>query len=126
AVRLAMNDDTAWLDATAQADLVRRGAVSPAELVEAAINRIEKLNPELNAVIHQLFDKAIAQAGAPELPDGPFRGVPFLMKDGVCHTAGDPFHCGMRVLKDAGWTEKEDTWLAARYRSAGFVFVGKT
>jgi len=44
----------------------------------------------------------------------------------VCHTAGDPFHAGMRVLKEAGWTEAEDTWLAARFRAAGFVFVGKT
>jgi amidase len=44
----------------------------------------------------------------------------------VCHTAGDPFHAGMQVLKDAQWTEPEDTWLAARFRAAGFVFVGKT
>ena len=52
--------------------------------------------------------------------------MPFLVKDAVCHTAGDPFHCGMRALKDAGWTEPDDTWLAARFRAAGFVFVGKT
>ena len=52
--------------------------------------------------------------------------MPFLVKDAVCHTAGDPFHCGMRALKDAHWTEPDDTWLAARFRAAGFVFVGKT
>ncbi len=53
-------------------------------------------------------------------------GVPFLVKDAVCHTAGDPYHAEMRALKNAGWTEPDDTWLAARFRSAGFVFVGKT
>jgi amidase len=121
-----MSDDFAWMDATAQAQLVRNGDVTPAELVEAAIARIDKLNPQLNAVIHRLDDKAMAAAADPSLPDGPFRGVPFLVKDGVCHTAGDPFHCGMQVLKDIEWHEDTDTWLAARYRAAGFVFVGKT
>ena len=121
-----MNGDFAWMDATALAELVRAGEVKPAELVDAAIARIEKLNPQLNAVIHRLDDKAMAAAVDPELPDGPFRGVPFLVKDGVCHTAGDPFHCGMQVLKDVDWHEDTDTWLAQRYRAAGFVFVGKT
>ena len=121
-----MSDDFAWMDATALAELVRAGEVTPAELVDAVIARIEKLNPQLNAVIHRLDDKAMAAAVDPELPDGPFRGVPFLVKDGVCHTAGDPFHCGMQVLKDVDWHEDTDTWLAQRYRAAGFVFVGKT
>ncbi len=119
-------DDLVWLDATAQADLVRRGDISPRELVDAAIARIERLNPQLNAVIHERFAAARAEAAGDDLPDGPFRGVPFLVKDGVCHTAGDPFHCGMRFLKDLGWIEPEDTWLAARFRRAGFVIVGKT
>jgi len=87
----------AWTDATAQAELVRAGQVSAAELVDAAIERIERLDPQLNAVIHPLFDKARAAAAA-LLPDGPFRGVPFLVKDAVAHTAGDPYHCGLRVL----------------------------
>ena len=121
-----MSDDFTWLDATAQAELVRKGEVTPPELVESAIGRIEKLNPELNAVIHRLDDKAMRAASDPALPDGPFRGVPFLVKDGVCHTAGDPFHCGMQVLKDLDWHEDADTWLAERFRAAGFVFVGKT
>jgi amidase len=120
------DDDLAWMDATAQADLVRTGEVTPAELVESATARIDKLNPLLNAVIHRLDEKAMAAAADPALPDGPFRGVPFLVKDGVCHTAGDPFHCGMQVLKDLDWHEDTDTWLAQRYRAAGFVFVGKT
>src|SRR6266540_6223581 len=125
-VRLTMADDLAFLDATAQAELVRNGEASPKELVEAAIERIERVNAELNAVIHPLFDKARDVASSPDLPDGPFRGVPLVLKDLICHTAGDPFHEGMRLLKDLGWTEREDTYLAAKFRAAGFVFVGKT
>lgn len=117
--------DTGWLDAVAQAELVRRGDVTPAELVEAAIERIKRLDPALNAVIHPLFANAREQA-AKGLPDGPFRGVPIVIKDLVCTTAGDPFHCGMRALRDVGWTEPEDSASAARLRAAGFVFVGRT
>jgi amidase len=58
--------------------------------------------------------------------DAPFAGVPMLVKDAVCHTAGDPYHFGMQVLKDIGWVETEDTYLARRFRRAGFVFLGKT
>ena len=121
-----MTDTDTWLDATAQAELVARGDVSPAELVDAAIARIEALNPPLNAVIHERFDRARTEARDPGLPDGPLRGVPFLVKDAVCHTAGDPFHCGMRFLKRLQWVAPDDTWLAARFRAAGLVFVGKT
>ena len=120
-----MSDEYAFLDATAQADLVRTGDVTPAELVDAAIERIETVNPRLNAVIIPLYDKARAAASG-GLVDGPFRGVPFLLKDAVAHSAGDPYHCGMQVLKDAGWTEPNDTWLVQRYRAAGFIIVGKT
>jgi amidase len=120
-----MTDEVLWLDATAQADLVRRGELKPRELVDAAIARIEAVNPALNAVITPLYEKARAAADR-SLPDGPFRGVPFLLKDAVAHSAGDPYHCGMQVLKDAGWTAADDTWLVQRYRAAGFVIVGKT
>jgi amidase len=110
------------MDATDLAELVRSGEASAAELTEEAIGRIEALNGELNAVIHPLFEKARATKPA----DGPFRGVPFLLKDLACHTAGDPFNEGMGFLKRIGWTEPEDTWLARRFRAAGFVFLGKT
>jgi amidase len=119
-------DDFRWLDATAQGDLVRAGDVKPVELVDAAIARIEAVNPRVNAVIHPLFEKAHDAASSGDVGAGPFAGVPFAMKDGVCHTAGDPFHCGMRALKELGWREPDDTWLARRFRAAGFVFVGKT
>ena len=121
-----MADDLALLDATAQAELVRRREATPRDLVEAAIARIEKTNPELNAVITPLFEKARAQAASATLPDGPFRGVPFLLKDLFCHSAGDPYHAGMRLLRELRWVEPADTQLAARFRAAGFVFVGRT
>ena len=114
-----------WLDATAQADLVRSGEVKPLELVEEAIGRVEALNPQLNAVIHTCFEKA-RDAARGDLPDGPFRGVPFLVKDAVCHEAGEPYHFGMQVLKDLDWHAETDTWLVERYRTAGFVSIGRT
>jgi amidase len=114
------------LDAVAQADLVRRGEVKPLELVKSAIARIERLNPKLNAVITPLFDKARAEAASPDLPAGPFRGVPLLLKDFLCHTAGDPYYAGMRLLRDLDWREERDSYLAARFREAGFVILGKT
>jgi amidase len=119
-------DDYVQLDATAQADLVRRGEVHPTHLVEAAIRRIERLNPQLNAVITLLFDQALTQAASPHLPDGPFRGVPLLLKDFFCETRGDPYYAGMRFLRDLGWRSEQDTYLATKFRAAGFVFLGKT
>ena len=82
----------ATMDATAQAELVRNGDASPSELVEAAIARVEQLNPELNAVIHELFEEGLAEARSPDLPDGPFKGVPFLFKDLGAAYAGQPIH----------------------------------
>jgi amidase len=113
------------MDATAQAELVRSGEASPAELVEAAIARIEALNPQLNAVIHELYDEGRA-AAANSPPDGPFRGVPFLFKDIGAALAGQPFHLGTRILKEIGFRAPVDTYLGQRFRDAGFVTVGKT
>ena len=112
-------------DATELAALVARGDASPVELVDAAITRIEKLNPDLNAVIHPRFEAARAEA-AGALPDGPFRGVPFLLKDLHAHSAGDPCHDGMRTLRDAGRRPDADTVMVARLRAAGLVFLGRT
>ena len=118
-----MSEDTAWLDATAQAELVRTKEVSPAELVDDAIARMEKLNPHLNAVIHELFDRARAEA-AGELPDGPFRGVPFLLKDLGAELAGTPFNEGTDFSGDYLSTVTQE--LTQRYIDAGFVICGKT
>ena len=120
-----MSGDLARLDATAQAEMVRSGEASPLELVEAAIARTEALNPELNAVIHPLFDEA-REAAEGDLPDGPFRGVPFMLKDLGAALAGQPFHLGMRYLKDRDFRIPVDTYLGQRFRDAGFVTIGKT
>ena len=114
-----------WLDATAQADLVRSGEVKPLELVEDAIARVESLNPQLNAVIHTNFERA-RDAARGDLPDGPFRGVPFLIKDAVCHEAGEPYHFGLQFLKDIDWHADADTWLVERFRAAGLISLGRT
>jgi amidase len=119
------DDRLAWMDATAQAQLVRDGEVKPVELVEAAIARIERTDPDVHAVIHRRFDRAREEARA-SLPDGPFTGVPFLVKDLSAPTAGDPQHNGMKALKEANYVAPADSWLNARYRRAGFVFVGRT
>jgi amidase len=118
-----MSDEVAWLDATAQAELVRKQEVSPAELVGEAITRIEKLNPQLNAVIHELYDRARAES-AGELPDGPFRGVPFLLKDLATELAGTPFSEGTDFSGDYRSTVTQE--LTRRYIEAGFVICGKT
>jgi amidase len=118
-----MTHDTAWLDATGQADMVRRGEVSPSELVAEAITRIEKLNPQLNAVIHELFDRAVAEASG-ALPDGPFRGVPFLLKDLSAELAGTPLSEGSSFPGDYHSTVTQV--LTQRYLDAGFVICGKT
>jgi amidase len=117
--------DLGQLDATAQAELVRDGDASPLELIDAAINRIEKLNGELNAVIHPLFDQARDRARG-DLPDGPFRGVPIVFKDLLAAVEGDPYHEGIRAAKEAGYRSDHTDVLAQRFLDAGFVCVGRT
>jgi amidase len=114
-----------FLDATAQAELVRSGEASALELVDDAIARVEKLNSELNAVIHPRFEKAREEANR-TLPNGPFRGVPLLVKDLMCGIEGDPLHEGMKFLRDAQYRADHTDALAQRYLDAGFVCIGRT
>jgi amidase len=118
-----MLDEYARCDATELAHLVRRREVSSAELVDAAIARIELHNPKLNAVVYKAFDEARAVAGKP-LADGPFKGVPFLIKDINLPVAGWPMTNGSAYLKD--YRSTDDAELTRRYRAAGLVLVGKT
>ncbi|HEY7471682.1 MAG TPA: amidase [Gemmatimonadota bacterium] len=115
--------DVTRLDATAQADLVRRGEVTPLELVDAAIERIERANPAVNAVVTPTFERA-REAARGELPDGPFRGVPFLLKDLSAAWAGVRMTSGSAFLAD--FVAPVDSVLVERYRAAGLVFLGKT
>src|SRR3970040_1149201 len=116
-------DDFAFLDATAQADLVRRKQVKPIELVEAPIERIACLNPSINAVVTPMYDIAREAAAGPP-PDGPFAGVPFLLKDLSAPYAGVRLTSGSAFLKD--FVPGYDSELVARYKRAGLVAVGKT
>jgi amidase len=120
-----VTEDLARLDATAQAELVRIGEVSPEELTQSAIERAERLNPDLNAIIHPLYEQGLEESRG-ELPDGPFRGVPFLFKDLGAGLAGQPMHMGMKGLKEADFRLPVDTFLGARFRDAGLVTIGKT
>ena len=116
-------NDLAFLDATAQADLVRRKQVKPIELVDAAIERIERLNPELNAVITPMYDEARKAAAGP-LPDGPFTGVPFLLKDLRTSYAGVRMTSGSAFLRD--YVPSQDSELLLRHKRAGLIVLGKT
>ncbi|HIM56058.1 MAG TPA: amidase, partial [Candidatus Latescibacteria bacterium] len=116
-------DDLLKLDATAQAQLVRDGQVRPIELVDAAIGQIERLNPELNAVITPMYDQA-REAAAGDIPDGPFAGVPFLLKDLLAYWEGVRHTSGCAPLKD--FVPDHDSEIVARYRQSGLIVVGRT
>ncbi len=112
-----------WLDATAQAELVRTKQVHPIELVEAAIERIERVNPQLNAVIYKRYDEARADANR-ALPEGAFTGVPFLLKNIAGWCAGMPNDQGSVFVQ--GFVAPFDSELVARYKRAGLVICGVT
>lgn len=114
------------MDATDQAALVARGDVTPSELLEAAIERIQRANPALNAVVIEWFDHARSVAADPHLPDGTFRGVPFLLKDLYTAFAGQTISNGNIALKQARMTDTSDTTLVSRVKAAGLVVAGRT
>lgn len=114
--------DYASYDGLGLAALVRKGEVSSAELIEEAIARIEKHNPAINAVILKLYDLGREMAKSPV--DGPFKGVPFLLKDAFGDIAGYPSRLGSRFRADTA--AAEDSTLAKRFRASGLVFLGKT
>jgi amidase len=116
-------NELAWLDATGQADLVRKREVKPIELVEAAIERIERLNPQLNAVVTSMYEEARNVANG-SLPDGAFPGVPFLLKDLQAPYRGVKMTAGSRYLAD--FVPDLDSELVKRYKRAGLIVVGKT
>ncbi len=115
--------DVAKLDAVAQAELLKRREVSSLDLVEMAIARAEALNPTLNAIVTPMYDaaRAVAKAGP---PDGPFRGVPFLVKDLVAACAGVRQTECSRFLE--AHVAPRDTELVTRFRRAGLVILGMT
>jgi amidase len=110
-------------DGIGLAELVRKKEVKPSELVEEAISRIEKLNPQLNAIVYKMYELAL-KAASGDLPDGPFKGVPFLMKDIMMAYAGVPLTNGSRFFKD--YIPDHDSELVKRFKAAGIIVVGKT
>lgn len=115
------------LDAIGQAQLVQDGQITPAELVDAAVARIEELNPRLNAVVYERFERARAEAAQFQPRDHHlFAGVPFVHKDLDGFTAGDPYTGGGRFLRDAGFVADRDSYLCSELRAAGMILVGKT
>lgn len=110
-------------DGLGLAELVKKGEITPLELVEEAIRRIEALNPQLNAVIHKMYDQARSAAQA-ALPAGPFQGVPFLLKDLLAEYAGEPLRSGSKFFKD--YVSGQDSELVKRFKQAGLIVLGKT
>jgi amidase len=120
---MALADEFANLDATALAARVRAREVKPVELIRAAIDRIEKINPQINAVVTRMYEQALAAAEA-EPGNGPFAGVPFLLKDLVAACQGVPLSSGSRYGKN--YRPVRDSDLVVRYRRAGLIVLGKT
>src|SRR5437879_1883809 len=114
----------AFTDATALAELVRKKEVSPAELAEEAIQRIEKINPQLNAITIPLFEKARAEASS--VPAGaPFAGVPYVVKDLTLESKGDPCTASIKGMKESGYRSAHDSYFIQRMREAGFLLIGR-
>ena len=117
-------DELAFLDATAQAELVRNKEVTPSEMVDAAIERVERLNPKLNAVITPIYERAREAASAASI-DRPFAGVPFLLKDFGAEYKDSPLSGGSSFL--AGhYVSPKSSELVRRYLEAGLIIIGKT
>jgi amidase len=110
-------------DGMGLAELVSSGQVSPLELVEEAISRIEAHNGTLNAVVYKMYEAARTAAGR-DIPVGPFRGVPFLIKDLAALYAGVPYTAGSRFLQN--FVPNYDSELVSRYKKAGLIILGKT
>ena len=117
-------DDLTFMDATAQADLVRNGEVSPSELLEHSITRIERLNPVLNAVIYPLFEQARSAATKVDVA-APFAGVPFVLKNLLGDCADTPRSDGSGFLAGRHVSDS-DCELVSRYKRAGLLIVGKS
>ena len=120
-----MDDSLTDLDATSLAELVRDNEVHPRELVDQAVERIEQFDPQLNVMVHRQYERARNDADG-ALPDGPFRGVPFLFKDYRCREAGEPYTMGMRALRDVDYRATSNAPLALAFRAAGLIPLGRT
>jgi len=124
-------DEMIGYDAIGLSDLIRQGEITPSELLETTIQRIEKINPELNAIIYKLYDQARTVADklssdneGVKSSDSVFHGVPFLLKDLFAECKGAPFSEGSQAIQ--GYISKLDTELVKRHKACGLIVVGKT
>ncbi len=126
-----MMDELIRYDAIGLGELIRKGKITPSELLETTIHRIEKVNPKLNAVIHKMYDQARTAAEtrgsgtkAAKTSDSGFCGVPFLLKDLVAECKDTPFDEGSRAVQ--GYISKLDSEIVKRHKASGLIIVGKT
>jgi len=124
-------DELIGYDAIGLSELIRKGEITPAELLETTIHRIEKVNPKLNAVIYKMYDQARMAAEtwssgtkAAKTSDSVFCGVPFLLKDLIAECKGTPFNEGSRAVQ--GYISKLDSEIVRRHKASGLNIVGKT
>ena len=108
------NDELSLVDAVSLAKMIKDKELSPVEAVSMTIERIERLDKDLNSVIHRQFERALELAASPELPDGPFKGVPMLIKDLWAEENGEPHHAGVKGMRDARYIAKADSDLVTR------------
>jgi len=112
------------LDGLGLAELVRNKEITPAEIMEEAIRRAEALNPELNFLTVDAFDEGRRMAGDPALPDGPFKGVPWLIKELATAWEGQPMTNGCPYMKDM--VAPFDSHTVTLTKAAGFTLLGKS
>lgn len=116
-------ENYAELDATSLVRMVKRGEVSPTEVIESAIERAEVVNPKCNFIAHELYDSARAQAADASLPDGPLQGVPWVIKELASSWEGLPFTNSLPYLKDM--LAPMDSVIATRLKQAGVIPLAK-
>jgi amidase len=124
-------DELVAYDAMGLGELIREGEITPAELLETTIQRIEKVNPKLNAIIHKLYDQARTAAAnlssgtkGKKTKDSVFYGVPFLLKDLIAECKDTPFNEGSLAVQ--GYVSKLDSEIVKRHKASGLIIVGKT
>jgi amidase len=118
-------EDLLWQPAVEQARRVRDGEVSARELVQASLDAIERVNPELNAFVHVAAERALAEADAVQAGDErPLAGVPIAVKDLLAPAEGMPMTWGMEAMRE--YVPSEDGVVVRKLRNAGAIVVGKT
>ena len=116
--------ETMWKDAIEMREAVASGEVSPKELVQETLEKIEQRNPGLNAVVHLQAERALEEAEARSFEGLPFGGVPLLLKDLGQNQAGEPSSAGSKLLKGIPVSRTDN--FVKRLEAAGFIIVGRT